>query len=420
MGNSQNSNQNNQTTFRNTQEEAVIYEDQISLSEYAKVLWKYKYLILIVSILPTLIVGLILFALPQNYKITYIYDIEAQGSHDFEDSGVEIIRPNLAFENNDKFGNMEQQSRDISDWKFNEKNFNIFQNRFYSQDNINKIESKLQDCEFKSINFEVWPDYINLSKSKITKAEQFQQLREMQAKLLKVTITAQSQKDIKQVASAVKENIKNIMPLYSVEHKLIEAARGFRSSMADIEKNRIHLKIDLKKYKGILSKLKNMKPEGSDKNSSVTLQLNMDLVDESSWPLGRQIVATETKAIRTEELIDTNEEWHNYYKDLLGLNEKLQTKLKSQTSSYYTIQQFSLYLSELTDSYKEDALKDYLSSYLKRIQNRISAGTPVSEKPEIYLVPKRIPKKVASVFIGLIIISIFAAFLLDSFQKTQV
>jgi len=59
---------------------ADIYEDEINLVDYLLVLRKRKYLILLGSVLPALIVGLILFFSPGNYKVTYVYDVKDQST----------------------------------------------------------------------------------------------------------------------------------------------------------------------------------------------------------------------------------------------------------------------------------------------------------------------------------------------------
>jgi uncharacterized protein involved in exopolysaccharide biosynthesis len=61
-------------------ESADIYEDEISLVDYVLILWKRKDLILPGSVLSALIVGLILFFSPRNYKVTYVYDVKDQGT----------------------------------------------------------------------------------------------------------------------------------------------------------------------------------------------------------------------------------------------------------------------------------------------------------------------------------------------------
>jgi len=115
-----------------------------------------------------------------------------------------------------------------------------------------------------------------------------------------------------------------------------------------------------------------------------------------------------------------NEKIYNYYKDLLALSEKLLAELKSKTSSYYTIQQFRLVLIDLIDSYENKKLKDYLNSYIKKIENRISASAPITGKPSVFAVAKGTVKKIAIVFAILLMISISAAFLLEGIQKSQV
>ena len=115
-----------------------------------------------------------------------------------------------------------------------------------------------------------------------------------------------------------------------------------------------------------------------------------------------------------------NEKIYNYYKDLLALSEKLLAELKSKTSSYYTIQQFRLVLIDLIDSYENKKLKDYLNSYIKKIENRISISVPVTQKPKVYAVARGTVKRSGIVFAVSLMISIFASFLLEGLQKGRV
>ena len=76
MRSSENGSSNKQGTGSAALEEANIYEDEINLIDYFGVFWKHKWFILLGSIIPTLLVGLIIFLLPRNYTITYTYDVK--------------------------------------------------------------------------------------------------------------------------------------------------------------------------------------------------------------------------------------------------------------------------------------------------------------------------------------------------------
>jgi hypothetical protein len=77
-------------------------------------------------------------------------------------------------------------------------------------------------------------------------------------------------------------------------------------------------------------------------------------------------------------------------------------------------------LAGLVDRYESKELKDYLSSLIKKIDNRISAGVPITERPRIYAVSKGTVKKSAIVFAISLMISIFAAFLCEGIRKSQI
>ena len=56
-------------------EETDLYEDEINLMDYFLVLWKHKLFIFLATLLPTLIIGTILFIYPRTYRVTYVYDV---------------------------------------------------------------------------------------------------------------------------------------------------------------------------------------------------------------------------------------------------------------------------------------------------------------------------------------------------------
>ena len=101
------------------------------------------------------------------------------------------------------------------------------------------------------------------------------------------------------------------------------------------------------------------------------------------------------------------------------MNEKLSAELEKSAPSYYTIQQYHLFLTKLIVDYESEELKDYLASYIKGIENRISTSSPVSENPQISPVAKGIAKRSGLVFAIALMMSIFAAFLLEGLKKSQ-
>jgi hypothetical protein len=76
-------------------------------------------------------------------------------------------------------------------------------------------------------------------------------------------------------------------------------------------------------------------------------------------------------------------------------------------------------LTGLISSYEGKTLKDYLNSYIKKIENRISVSAPVTEKPKVYAVSKGTAKKPVIVFAISLMISIFAAFLSEGLREAK-
>jgi hypothetical protein len=413
MANLENDGSNKQTTGNDAQEEANIYEDEINLMDYFLVLWKRKWFILLGSVLPAFIVGLILFFSPRNYKVTYVYDVKGQSAYDVKSQSAYDVKDQSAYDVKDQGG------YDVGNWNLNQNNYKILLGRFYSAENTNKIKAKLQEYNLEAVNFEVWPSYIDLSKAKVKDLTQVEQIRQLKAQLLNMTITGRPKNDIPKIALVIRDNFENIMPAYTVKDQLNAATRRLRTQIAAIEENRANLEFALKTNKAILAKLKNIKTKTPDKSES-NVALQFDISGKTEYlPVEYQIQAAESKTIQAGEELVTNEKKYNYYKDLLALNEKLFAELKGKMSSYYTIQQFHSFLTNVVKDYKDKELVDYLNSYIKKIENRISASAPVTENPKIYAVARGTVKKSAIVFAILLMISVFAAFLLEGIQKSQ-
>jgi len=354
----------------NVQEEAH-YEDEISLIDYFRVIFS-----------------------PGNYKVTYVYD--------------------------------------VSNWNLNENNYKILLDRFYSAENTGKMATKLQENGLykhancintgmlkKFVDFEISPSYVNHSKFKTINSVELQQLRQLEAQLLNMTIIGRPENNISKISSVIRDNFENIMPVYTVKDQLNAAARRLRAKIAALEENRANLELDLKTNKRVLAKLKNIKTKASDKRES-NVALQFDISGKTEYlPIEYQIQAAESKTIQIEEQTAANEEKYNYYKDLLALNEKLFAELNGKVSSYYTIGQFRLFLIDLIDSYQNKQLKNYLNSYIKKIENRISAGAPVVEKPKVYAVCRGTVKKSAITFVVLLMVTTFVAFLLEGIGKSR-
>jgi len=389
-----------QAAVMNVQEKSY-FENEINLMDYFRVLWKWKNFILLGSVLPALIVGLILRSWSGKYRQTYVY------------------------------GNL----------NMNDKDYEVFLNRFYCADNIDGLVTKLKENgqnEYAEqiekvrgrkvlkgfIAFEVSQPYAELIRSKkvgitVTDPAKLGEIVQLKAPLLSMTIIARAKQDIPIIASVVRDNLENLIPVYLVEEELNAAATEWRASMAGIEENRFDLELVLKMNRSTLAKLKDIKAGSSDKNeSTITLQFDVGSTGEY-LPLGYQIQAAESKIVQLEERIRADEEKYNYYKDLLTLNGKLSAELRNRASPHYTIQQFHSFLADVSGSCKKE-LKGYLNSYIKKIENKISASAPVTENPEVYVVPKGTAKKTAIVLAILFMISTFAAFLFEGSQKSYV
>lgn len=379
---------------KNIKERANTFEDEIYLIDYLRVVWKRKYFILLGSALPALLVCLILFLSPGNYKLTYTYDIGP-----YEKTHKVLPDEFYSAENVQKLADKLEKD------EFFEKGRRILLDRFFSAENLDNLAAKLKENGFDEYAQEMSKANIQL---------------EISDTLLAMTIVGRPRKDMQRISSIVRDNFEKVIPIYSVKEELSSAIAKFKSEMADIEENKFSLELELEREKAILTKLKNLAPADPNKiPGHIILQFDNINGNSKYLPLAYQIQAAESKIIDIEETINANQQKYNYCRDLLSLNEKLFDEVKNKTSSYYDIREFHSFLTNIVSDNEDEEFMPYLNAYIKKIENAISANTPFVEKPRIYPVPKDTVKKTGIVFTVLLIVTTFAAFLSEAIQKSQ-
>jgi hypothetical protein len=368
------------------------------LGRYIRTIWKKKKTVLTFSILPTLIMGFYIYFSPQLYTINYIYNITDQ--------------PNDVWDK----------------WSFDDKGHQIFLQRLNSVDNLNKITNKLRDSKLDKysqiaadqgldsiMNLEVISPEVELYKLKISDPGELEKILENKGQLLRLTIKTHDKESISAIAKVIRDNIENVMILYTLKEYLANDLRTAESSLASIERDEFSAKLSRKTTADALDKLKNIKTSSPDENTNKkSTQLSYNVNDKGEYlPLEVQIQAFESKLINIEKTISESNENYVFYSNWDSLLEKLINQLDKKEKEYYNINQFTDYIGDLAKNITIKDLRDYLQSYARRIKNRVSVNKPVTETPAIYKVPKSLKRKCLYLFAGLLIMSTFASIFIE-------
>ena len=125
--------------------------------------------------------------------------------------------------------------------------------------------------------------------------------------------------------------------------------------------------------------------------------------------LNDNIPLLKTRIAETEE---------NKYSAELELEEKLLNDIRN--SSFNNTQEFLSFIVNLTEDYQKKEFESYLNSYINKMENAIYAYTALIENPKIDFASKYILKKSSIVFVLLLIMTMFLAFLMEVVQKDRV
>lgn len=378
------------------QKTETVYEDEIDLVDYFRVLWKRKRLIVAGTLIPTILAGLLLYFLPRTYQLSYTYNRS-----------------------------------------LNEKEFSFLEDTFYSQENLDRLAEQLKSADLAEtaeaigaaesrddlkelIQFEAVPSYWeNTASAQNQSAEEMKRFQEVRSNRLMMHLFSKSPETIREFGKVCRHNFEQQVPMFSISDSLRERIAGFNENMATIEEARYRLNLQLERKKSTLAKLKNTTPgTGEALPGDLILQFS-DVGSSSAYlPLPYQIQAVETQIINLEEQIRQNQEQYAYYSDLLDLYQTLQEQVES-TDPMMTLDAYHGYLTRLaaTGLDAESAAGDSLQAYIKRIENRIAGGQPIIENPMITQQARGTVKKTGIVFGIACVLSIFSTFIMEGLQN---
>lgn len=366
--------------------------DEVYLGHYIRILWNRKYYIISVSILAALIVGMALFFWPKQYQITYLYD--------------------------------------VSDWDLSEKDYTVFVTRFYSEQNIGKIVSRLQEKGFepyaqKLIAASKRPDgfssflkIIPIPPHFDTNGNHNAQADLPEAAFLKIILTGASVNDLSGISDTVRRTLEKKVLLNRIQDYLSAEMRVLNQKLAKVEQIKYRTMLNLKTMRTALEKLRAVSPiERQETGNNVVLQFEIN--DRNKYlPLGYQIQALQSEIIDLEKTIEANDAYHQYYDDLLKLVRTLRARLNEDAVVNDTFDRYLSFLRDLVDGREAGEVKNFLRTYLRKTEHQISMIVPVSEGPYIHTIaPKGIFKKAGMVFVIVLLVSAFVSLLAEGMEK---
>ena len=403
MANAENGKVNSPVSGVESVEEAYGYEGEIDLMGYFFIIWKHKWLILVCSVIPALVVGISIYLQPRSYKITHTYDVRS----------------------------------DASSWNLDQKSFIVLQSRFYSEDNLNRIIYELEsskhdkyaqkikgfdaDKSDEFVDFEALPPFVDLSKLNATEPDSFEKIRDMKAFLLNMTVTGKSLDELGKIALIIRDNFEKVTPLYMIQEQLSTEIRGYNSTLASIESSKYLLELNIKNTSERLAELKKIDVTTLDSQEREVV-LQFDVGGQSQYlPLSYQIQAVESKLVDMQGQKKANTANYEYYEDLSILSARIIAELNDKLSSgqVYTIDIFRSFLADLISETEKQELKDHLASYIKKIENRISVSNPISANPKISPIAKGTVRKSGLMFMLALMAAVFVSLISEGLKNKQ-
>jgi hypothetical protein len=352
------------------------------------VLWRRKGLILCGSLLPAVVIAVLLYAWPTKYTVTFVYER-----------------------------------------RLTESEYNVLLRRFYSSENLGKIigrlkaggvsgyAARLEQAETeqaleKLIRFSVAPAYPK--RLQTTDPATSERISSFEAPLLYVDIVGDSKTEVSAVSAVVTAALEHVLPIYEIRNALKDSIQEFKVRAAEIEADGFALTLELKEEKEKLKKLQGLdNTPGAPAEQNVVLQFSDVRESREFLPLPYQVRAVQSKIIDLEEGLTSDQEKYAYYLKILALNERLLREIEDHILTYYTVEQFLEFLGNELLECKDNALADYLKSYIRKTQNLMMVNTRAGETPVVYPVAKHVVGRSALAFVVSLMIVTFVAAVLE-------
>ncbi len=394
-----------------------LYREPV-LVHHLGLLWEHRKLVLGGSLLPALLIASILCLAPRKYTATFVYE-----------------RP------------------------LSESEYGVFQRRFYSQENVDKVVGRLREQGLAHyvqqlekartqqafeglIRFEVTPMYPK--RLQTTDPCTSEKISSFKARLLSVKVFGNSPQEVTQASAIITGNIESVLPLYDIRNYLKKSLQDLRKNAAEIEDQRFKLSMDLGKEQAKLEKLKALEGagapgdtvvlqfDGTEKNRDLLplfssarvtpakiaeLQAALSSTEKYNFydflPLSYQVRAAQAKIVDLQETLSSNQERHGFYLQAMDLDSRLLTKAEESLLTYYTAPQYLEYLGEQLRACQEPVLCDHLRSCIRNTENLVLLNTRAGERPIVYPLSKGTIQYGALTFLLGLMLMAFVAVVLE-------
>jgi len=366
--------------FSPYQEPALLY--------CLRLLWNRRLLLVAGSLLPAVLAALLLSLWPRRYTATFVYE-----------------RP-LA-----------------------EREYSVLLRRFYSRENLDKILTQLREQKLidyarklgqaqteesfeRLVRFEVAPIYPK--RLQTTDPATSERISAFQARLLLIEVTGRSAREVSEVSGVLMGNLENVLPLYDIRNSLKESIQQFKVRAAEIEDTRFLLQLDQQREEAKLKKLKAVEGAAPEAGTGdIVLQFTDVQNSREFLPLSYQVRAVQSKIIDLEETLRSNMEKYDYYLQVLELNEQLLRKVEDSLLTDYTVPQFLEFLGAQLLACQNEAVCDYLKSYVRKTENLAQVNTRAGEEPVVYPVAKHVARGSTLTLVVFLMAGAFVAVVLE-------
>ena len=366
-------------------------------------LWQKKWTLLGATLLPSLLVGTVIFLSPRNYRSQLDYAITLDS---------------VTF-------------KKISD-------------RFYSGENLMRLTEQLQeqgavivakrlekveteDQLRKILDMSLTPAYVDFKNKQNMRltldriwADNVAKLEELKAHFVTIELGNGPEREIRILAQLVRQNFERELPLYGIADQLRREIHKINEILAQIERNRAPTLQNLEQSKQTLQRLRALPGQKGQRPDGYEVNISFKNLDQEGrfLPLPLQIQAFESEVVRVTEILAADQIRFTYHAKLQDLARRCLDELREKLAMHYQVDQFRGFLEQLKDQSEAREEQDFLNALLRDLDNFDMDYHPLTHRLQIIPTAKGTVKITAFCF-SLLVVAAFFTMALKGFLEKE-
>lgn len=256
---------------------------------------------------------------------------------------------------------------DIRNWDLTQEDALLLMDRFYA--NASPVWMVgMSEAEFMEVRANIWP--------KLKPNSAYRPAPDNKAEFLEIAFSGGSREHLENKMAVIRRYFEQFVQLYSFRESLLRQEINWRSQITLLEEEIVGMELQIEIQKALFERFSGMSVIGNEANvfhEREWIEGQFDLGQKTEFlPISYQIRAAQIRIAQLEEEREGKKVLRSRYDHMLSVIDFLLTELCA-ISSDNTLDRLHDRLVEILNAEKDETTEQFLSSFRRNVENRITS-----------------------------------------------